>query len=88
MTALVEIFPEKHVRVTESLLGIGTLILVLLKGGARNIDSIWSALSFEETIRDRINGAVTFDLVILAVDALFAIGLVELDDEGRLALCG
>jgi hypothetical protein len=87
MNQVIEILPEKHVRISESLLGIGALVLEIIKGGSRNIDSIWSSLRQKESIREKVNGTVTFDSLILSIDGLFAMGFVELDEEGRLRLC-
>lgn len=87
MNQVIEILPEKHVRISESLLGIGALVLEIIKGGSRNIDSIWSSLRQKASIREKVNGTVTFDSLILAIDGLFAMGFVELDEEGRLRLC-
>jgi len=68
-------------------LGIGALVLEILKGGSRNVDSIWYSLRQKDSIRDKVNGTVTFDSFILAIDGLFAMGFVELDEKGRLRLC-
>lgn len=87
MIRTIEILPEKHVRISESLLGIGSLVLEILKGGSRNIDSIWSSLRQRDSIREKVNGTVTFDTLVLAIDGLFAMGFVDLDDEGRLRIC-
>lgn len=87
MNQVIDILPEKHVRISESLLGIGALVLEIIRGGSRNIDSIWSSLRQKDSIREKVNGTVTFDSLVLAIDGLFAMGFVELDEEGRLRIC-
>lgn len=81
------ILPEKHVRTAESLLGIGALVLSILGRGVCNLDGVWKSLRHENTVKGRLNGTVTFDTLVLAVDLLYAMGMVDLDEEGRLFLC-
>ncbi len=77
------IFPEKHIRLSESLLGLGSFILEQLENGPRTVDKIW--LDFRRIRDNDIYPAYhSFENFILAVDFLFSLGLLSLDDSGKL----
>lgn len=80
----VTLLPEKHVRMSESLLGLGAIVLASLEAGPKNLDTLWADMKELETVKRRVHGAVTLDSVVLAVDFLFAVGAVTLDREGPL----
>ena len=78
------LLPEKHVRTSESLLGLGAVVLVVLEGKPKNLDTLWTDMKELDTVRPRIHGTVTLDRVVLAVDFLFTVGAVTLNSEGLL----
>jgi hypothetical protein len=78
----IPVLPEKHVNMSESLLGLGALILSCLTGGPKELDDIWVALQKDDAVRHRIHGTVTLDSAVLAIDFLFAIGAVQMSREG------
>ena len=80
----VTLLPEKHVRTSESVLGLGAAVLASLEAGPKKLDTLWADLKEFETIKRRVHGTVTLDSVVLAVDFLFAVGVVTLDSEGLL----
>ena len=80
----ITLLPEKHVRSSESLLGLGAIVLSLLDGNSKNIDTLWNDLKEIETVKHRIHGSVTLDNVVLAVDFLFSIGALSLNEQGLL----
>ena len=71
------ILPDKHVWLYSSFLGVGATLLELLERN-RTVSSLWAAAREREGIR-------TFDRFILALDMLYALGLVEFDQDGLLA---
>ena len=83
----VRLLPEKHVRASESLLGLGAIVLASLDDEAKNLDALWASVKELDPIRRRVHGSVTLDSVVLAVDFLFMIGVVELNGEGYLKKC-
>jgi hypothetical protein len=83
----VRLLPEKHVRTSESLLGLGAIVLSSLDDGAKNLDALWANVKELDPIRRRVHGSITLDSVVLAVDFLFTIGAVQLNGEGRLEKC-
>ena len=80
----ISLLPEKHVQTSESLLGIGALLLSLLAAGPKNLDALWSEVKEIDFIKRRVHGTITFDRIVLAVDFLFAVGAVQLNRQGQL----
>ena len=80
----VPILPEKHVRTSESLLGLGAVVLSSLHGGAKNLDTLWADIKELDSVKRRVHGSVTLDRVVLAIDFLFAVGAVKVNREGLL----
>lgn len=80
----VALLPEKHVRTSESLLGLGAVVLAALEGKPKSLDTLWMGIKELDTVRPRIHGSITLDRVVLAVDFLFAVGAVTLNSEGLL----
>ena len=77
------ILPSKHIRFSESLLGLGGVILSIIKE-PKTIDEIW--FNFSEFNNDkRIFPAYhNFDNVVLALNYLFIVGAVLIDKNGRI----
>jgi hypothetical protein len=73
--------PQKHIRLSESILGLGANILNLL-----------SRPRTPEQIYDKLNNlnlliSHDFEHIILALDFLYACGAVELNEQGRIVKC-
>ncbi len=79
-----KILPEKHVRLSESLVGLGAIILGCTLERPQSLEGIWKELHSKEPVHPRINGSITFDSVVLSIDFLFAIGAIRLTNEGLL----
>lgn len=77
------ILPAKHVRFSESLLGLGGLLLRHLEKPA-TIEELWFWL-------DDVNKSEVlptyhpFDNVVLALDFLYAMGLINLCPTGKIS---
>jgi len=65
------ILPTKHINPSDSLLGIGALILERLKT-TKTVTQLW------DEMRDMPQVAA-FDRLVLGLDLLYMMGLVELD---------
>ena len=79
------LLPDKHITVSESLLGLGSLLLELLV-----VPSDVDMLHIECMKRFRMGGYPsyhTFENVVLALDFLFAIGVITQDKQGRISKC-
>lgn len=72
------ILPTKHVSIRNSLLGVGAIILEHLNY-PRTVASLWTTLSKNPEI-------ATFERFVLALDLLYMIGAIELE-EGLLRRC-
>lgn len=75
------ILPSKHIRVSESLLGLGAYLLQYLKDGPKSVDDLW----FRVTKQNETKKAFAyhgFDNVVLALNYLFIIGAIDLNSEG------
>lgn len=75
------LLPDKHIGFAESLIGLGSFVLENLKN-PKNIDALWR--NFEKVRGTEYPAFHSFDNMILAVDALFALGAIEITDEGDL----
>lgn len=74
------ILPHKHVRFSESLLGIAGFIRQRLNQ-PRTVDELWTTV---ETAGKQWPSHPSFTEVVLAVDVLFAIKQVRASADGRI----
>ncbi len=80
------LLPDKHIRIAESLIGLGGFILEALKT-PRTIDELWT--DFQKVNNtDSFPAYHSFGNLILSVDFLFSIGAVDEDSHGRIFRCG
>ena len=79
------ILPDKHIRFSESLLGLGALVLESLDTPI-SIDALWNELH-SQMERGVFPAKHSFDNLVLTVDILFAVGAIRLDRNGRLVRC-
>ena len=75
------ISPQKHIRLSESLLGLGA-----------NILNVLSRPQAPEQIYDKLKKlnlliSHDFEHIILALDFLYACGAVELNEQGKIVKC-
>ena len=76
------VFPDKHIGFSESLLGLGSLVLDSLST-PKSIDSLWQELKRVQQ-QDHLFVSHNFENLVLAVDVLFAIGLLTMNTSGLL----
>ena len=81
----IHLLPEKHVRTSESVLGLGAVVLSVLDQGRKDLDGVWAAVQEQEAVRRSVHGTVTLDTVVLAIDFLFSVGAVQMGRDGVLA---
>lgn len=67
------ILPNKHLLSKDSLIGIGGLLLTKIGSGGTTVSKLW------EGIRDR-HEVATYDRFILALDTLYLLGYIDLED--------
>ena len=80
---MIILFPEKHIKISESIWGLGGMLLKLLER-PKTLDNL--IVDFQ-----RINDSKIFPAnhsiseIILALDLLFAIGAIDKNEKGELA---
>ena len=77
------ILPSKHIRFSESLLGLGGVILNIIKE-PKTIDEIWFKFSEFNNDKRVFPAYHNFDNVVLALNYLFIVGAVSIDKNGRI----
>lgn len=77
------LLPDKHIGFAESLIGLGSFVLQDLVS-PKDVDALWK--SFEKVRGDQFPAFHSFDNLVLTVDMLFAIGAVNLREDGKLVL--
>lgn len=77
------ILPSKHIRFSESLLGLGGILINLIKEPL-SIDEIWFKFSEINNNKKKLPAYHNFDNVVLALNYLFLIGAISLDNNGKI----
>lgn len=67
------ILPNKHLLSQDSLIGVGGLLLTKIGPGGATVSKLW------EGVRDR-REVVTYDRFILALDTMYLLGYLKLED--------
>ena len=79
------IFPSKHINIYDSIFGLAGFLTTLIDGPVA-IDNLWTKFNL-------VNGSKKFPShhnhknFILALDILFLIGAVKVDDQHNISLC-
>lgn len=74
------LLPDKHISFAESLLGLGSFVLENVKQPI-TIDNLWRNFQRQAVAYPAFH---TFDNMLLAIDALFALDLIEINEAGEL----
>ena len=77
------ILPSKHIRFSESLLGLGGVVLNIIKE-PKTIDEIWFSFSEINNNQKILPAYHNFDNIVLALNYLFIIGAVSIDNNGKI----
>ena len=75
------ILPSKHISFSQSLLGLGGFIVANLKEPL-TIDEIWQ--KYAKTSKKRFPGYHSFDNLVLAIDLLYLMGNIKINEKGQL----
>lgn len=77
------LLPSKHLRISESLIGLGGYLLLLINENPRTIDELWKELNRAKNYE--LKGTYhTFDSLVLAIDFLYMIGIISINQEDKL----
>jgi hypothetical protein len=79
------LLPDKHIKFSESLLGLGSFLLSILKK-PMSVDTLWREYS---QARDSATYPAyhSFENIVLALDFLFAIGAISYGENGLIEKC-
>lgn len=80
---MIHLLPDKHVAFSESLLGLGALVLTRLET-PKSLDDLWAELQNHPAVRERIDGTIGLKTLSLVIVLLFCVGAVKLNHEGRI----
>lgn len=77
------ILPSKHIRLSESLLGLGAVLLDFLQTPI-SVDELWFRFSAINNKRDTFPAYHSFDNVILALNVLYSMGIIDIEENGNI----
>ncbi len=80
------LLPEKHVRMNETLLGLGALVLESLII-PMSLDGVWEHIKFLRQKKKIIPQKTSFEELVLAVNFLYAVRTIDFNEEGKLKRC-
>lgn len=75
------ILPSKHIRISESLLGLGAYLLKYISDGPKSVDQLWFKVGKQNETKKAFSYH-GFDNVVLALNYLFIIGAIDINSEG------
>jgi hypothetical protein len=78
------LMPKKHIRLSESIIGLAGFLLPYLKE-KRTIDFLWKEVK-NANVTHTLPATHSFDNLVLAIDFLYMIGAIICDSEGGLQL--
>lgn len=78
------LMPKKHINLSESLIGIGALILKTINNSEKTIDNILKEV--DKLLNRNKNKALynNIDNILLSIDYLYSIGVIDIDKEGKI----
>ncbi|MFM1969099.1 MAG: hypothetical protein RL152_476 [Bacteroidota bacterium] len=76
------ILPSKYIQLSESYIGLGGILLGILNT-PMTVDELWQKYK-KPDIRPPYLADISFDNLVFALNLLFAIGAIVLDDKGKL----
>jgi len=79
------LLPDKHIKMSESLLGLGSFLLSTLSK-PMTVDTMW--FEYSKAREDgRYPAHHTFENVVLALDVLFALDAISIQKNGLIEKC-
>jgi hypothetical protein len=79
------IFPSKHVRLAESILGLSAFVLKFLQN-PKNIDILWGEVK-QIYNSSSFPANHSYDNFILAIDYLYLVGIINTNEKGEIFIC-
>ena len=80
------ILPTKHTNFSESILGLSGFLLTFIKQRPYTIDELWDELESISTEKYLLYKNHTFDNVVLAIDLLYMMGAISMNETGKILL--
>jgi len=75
------ILPTKHIRISESLIGLGGYLIKLLNE-PMTVDELW--FKFDKVNNNKFPAYHDFDNMILSLNLLYLLGIIDLNEKGEL----
>ena len=75
------ILPSKHINFSQSLLGLGGFILNILNK-PMTLDEVW--VKYSERSKKEFPGYHSFDNIVLAIDLLYMIGSIKINENSEI----
>ena len=76
------ILPSKHINFSQSLLGLGGFILNILNK-PMTLDEVW--VKYSKRSKEEFPGHHSFDNIVLAIDLLYMIGSIKINENGEIS---
>lgn len=77
------ILPSKHIKISESFVGLGGVLLSLLQNEPCSIDYLWNKYN-EINNTSKCPAYHNFDNVIKAINLLFMVGAIDTNNRGEI----
>ena len=77
------ILPQKHLHISESILGLGGVVLDCLKDEAKTVDEIWQKFQIFNN-SEHFRTKWSFDDMLLALSFLYSVGAVAKDQNDQI----
>lgn len=77
------ILPSKHIELSESLIGLGSFIVKILRVPT-TLDECWKELNELYINKGKIKKHHSFDNFILTIDLLYMIGVIDVNLKGEI----
>lgn len=77
------ILPNKYVSNSESLIGLGALILNVIGKKSMPLDKLWKVFE-KKYVTEKLNNPPTYQKFILTLNLMFMVGMIEYTDEGEI----
>lgn len=81
-----ELMPRKHIRLNETVLGLGAVVLSVLEQPL-TLDEMWALVRDVRKKKRTIPEKTSFEDLVLAVDFLFALGAIQPVESGKFVVC-
>lgn len=80
------ILPTKHISLSESIFGLAGILLKNLNN-PKTIDELWCLYSKKYNEKPRFPAYHNFDNIVLAINLLYAMGVIDINEKGELLRC-